>query len=280
MEVDVPRRKIALLFCDQDNPFWVDTVSAYRELLPSYNIDGDLFFTEPPRDGNAQSELLSRILKGDYDAVIVNPLDGHNLIKSIALSGDKTPIFDVGPKCDGDEVQRLQNYIPLYATDFEEQGRLCMEALLAFQVDGPVAFIGGPLQAEQGKQRVQGALNRAEADGLKVISPVWSDFTLDGGRESMKSLLPFKPEVLFCANDLMALGALQILSENNVHIPVGGVDLTTEAVEAIKSGDMAVSVGLDCFELVKEVLKAVTLYLTSGGLPSFPLVGNRVILSK
>jgi LacI family transcriptional regulator len=53
-------------------------------------------------------------------------------------------------------------------------------------------------------------------DGTLVVE---GDFTEEGGRAAMQSLLPHKPDAVFVASDTMALGALRALREAGLSVP-------------------------------------------------------------
>jgi len=48
---------------------------------------------------------------------------------------------------------------------------------------------------------------------------VESDFTDEGGYSAMQQLLPFEPDAVFTANDVMAIGALRALREAGKRVP-------------------------------------------------------------
>jgi ABC-type sugar transport system substrate-binding protein len=82
---------------------------------------------------------------------------------------------------------------------------------------------------------------------------------------------------VFCANDLMALGALDVLQAAGRKIPVGGVDMIPSAVFSVKNGGLTVTVGVDGGEVVSGLLHAVDSYLSSGTVISNCLARNQVV---
>lgn len=53
-------------------------------------------------------------------------------------------------------------------------------------------------------------------------SPEWiiaTDVTLEGGYQATKQALAFNPDAIISLNDIMALGVLKYLKENNIHVP-------------------------------------------------------------
>lgn len=95
-----------------------------------------------------------------------------------------------------------------------------------------IATITGPEDVQPGVARLNGVRRRMGERGLKLLesSVIRSDFTRDGGRAAMQRLLerPSSPTAVVCANDLMAIGALDVAREQSLAVPAGlaliGVD--------------------------------------------------------
>ena len=72
------------------------------------------------------------------------------------------------------------------------------------------AIVAGPADSAVSHQRVQGARDRLAAGGLAAPQLAHGDFTYDGGRAAMRSLVEdgCLPDAVLCANDMMALGCM------------------------------------------------------------------------
>ncbi|MET0525156.1 MAG: LacI family DNA-binding transcriptional regulator [Nocardioides sp.] len=86
-----------------------------------------------------------------------------------------------------------------------------------------IATIAGPADMVAGASRFQGYVAALAAAGrpLDERLVVRGDFGQESGAAAMRALLESDPEVdaVFCANDLMALGALQTLREAGRKVP-------------------------------------------------------------
>ncbi|WP_435923043.1 LacI family DNA-binding transcriptional regulator [Paenibacillus sp. DYY-L-2] len=86
-----------------------------------------------------------------------------------------------------------------------------------------IAFVNGFEQFEISRERLEGFLKAVEEAGLpKDETPIlWSDYTGNGGKESVEKLLRNHPETtaVFFANDLMAMGAISHLAESGIRVP-------------------------------------------------------------
>jgi DNA-binding LacI/PurR family transcriptional regulator len=86
-----------------------------------------------------------------------------------------------------------------------------------------IATIGGPSDMVVGRTRHDGYLAGLAAAGLEVDDAlvVRGDFSQDSGETGMRVLLSRRPDLdaVFCANDLMAAGALRVLREAGRDVP-------------------------------------------------------------
>src|SRR5205085_8617696 len=75
-----------------------------------------------------------------------------------------------------------------------------------------IAFVNGPERTAPGTARRRGYLAGLRACKLErddELIEVAADFTIEAGRDAAERLLArVRPDAIFCANDLLALGAL------------------------------------------------------------------------
>ncbi len=99
-----------------------------------------------------------------------------------------------------------------------------------------IAVVSGPLDTLPGRERHEGFLAELGRAGIEIPPAycVFSDFRESGGYEAMLRLLalPEPPTAVFCANNLMTLGALKALHSMLVSVPgqlsvIGFDDLDT-----------------------------------------------------
>ena len=129
-------------------------------------------------------------------------------------------------------------------------------------------FIGGAEDSFSVKERYKGFVKSVEDYGSGVISPdmvKFGDYREKSGYRIMKDLIFEKkiPDAVFASNDLLALGAMQAISEAGLRIPedisvVGfdniatasfrGVELTTVENPKYRMGELAVKILLDRIE--------------------------------
>ena len=86
-----------------------------------------------------------------------------------------------------------------------------------------IALVNGPEQTAPGSARRLGYLDAIRACGLArndELIEVADDFMIEPGREAVERLLArTTPDAIFCANDLLALGALSALRATGLDVP-------------------------------------------------------------
>lgn len=86
-----------------------------------------------------------------------------------------------------------------------------------------IAHIGGYRRTRIFNNRIRGYVDALKENNLPIDDSliVESSLTLEDGRREMEQLLQLKnrPDAVYIASDYAALGALQILNENNINVP-------------------------------------------------------------
>ncbi|MCK4518730.1 MAG: substrate-binding domain-containing protein [Candidatus Omnitrophica bacterium] len=102
-----------------------------------------------------------------------------------------------------------------------------------------IGIINGGLMSVDGFERFEAYKKVLEQFGLKYNEKIvgYGDFNEEGGYEEMKRILygSFKPTAMFCANDIMAIGAMRAIKEKGLRVPddiavVGFDDIEAAAV--------------------------------------------------
>lgn len=138
---------------------------------------------------HADDDFLSQNLPANLPAVLLNP----------GAAGPGLPAFAV------------DNY----------GGARAMTAHLVAQGHRRIAFLGGPAGNFEARERQRGY--EAGLGGGRTAWLLPGDFTEQSGYTTgaaLAALAPAeRPDALFCANDMMAVGALQALANAGVNVP-------------------------------------------------------------
>jgi LacI family transcriptional regulator len=114
-----------------------------------------------------------------------------------------------------------------------------------------IGTISGPTNGTVGIDRMEGYLKAINESGMSLDESliVEGDFTEAGGHLAMQNLLSSKPDAIFAASDIMAIGAMRAAQEAKLNIPgdiafVGFDDLPVASLTNIQLTTMRQPVNL------------------------------------
>lgn len=183
-------------------------------LLALQRIGKDaIFFSVPLR--NAPPKRLAWMInsRGLEACVMLHAIAGeHPLMQEALALGVPCVNFEgvVGARCSS-----------IVADDYAG-GMMAAQRLLA---DGHrvIGHIRGPARLRVTRERCDGFLAALEQCGIKQPGELIAegDFTASSGARAIAELLACRPDMtaVFCANDLMAAGAIQALTGRNIAVP-------------------------------------------------------------
>jgi ribose transport system substrate-binding protein len=131
-------------------------------------------------------------------------------------------------------------------------------AVVIEMVDGQakIGVIEG-LPGYHSTERVGGFLDAIEGEsGMEVVESLPGDWNVEGGNRAGMDMLQANPEIdmIFAANDYMAIGANKAAQELGRDVIVLGNDGDTQALEEINSGKWEATVNTTPFEMGEKVL--------------------------
>jgi ribose transport system substrate-binding protein len=120
---------------------------------------------------------------------------------------------------------------------------------------GTLAIIRGIAGSQVDIDRVDGVKAGIKGSGIKVVKEVAANFDREQAVGAMEDILQTNPHVsaVFCANDQMALGALQSLEANKAtgRIKLVGFDGAIEATQQIIAHKMFATIAQDPYGMAK-----------------------------
>jgi len=132
-----------------------------------------------------------------------------------ALSGSAAPVVVIGRPTAGTSVDTVRAY----------SRRGAAEAVRHLHAAGRsrIAFVNGPTHTVSGSSRRRGYLDGLRSCGLprdEELIEVAGDFMVEPGRRAAELLLArVRPDAIFCANDLLAVGVLAALRDAGLDVP-------------------------------------------------------------
>ena len=186
-----------------------------------------------------QIKQVEDMIQRKVDLIGLQPVDSKGIIPVIKEANKAgIPVITVDTGADGGE---LVTYI---ATDNYAAGVQAAEWIIkAIDGEGKVAMIEGTPGSMQGRQRKEGfhdTIKKQPNINLAVSLP--AHFERAKGMQTMEDILTANPDLkaVFCANDEMALGALEALRQRNLigKVKLIGMNGSWDALAASMKGEM------------------------------------------
>jgi LacI family transcriptional regulator len=228
-------RTLAYLAIDTSNPFFTDVARGAEDVARTEGLA--LFLCNSDGDPARESDYLDLLLEQRVRGVLVTAIDYTNP-RLRAFHRRHVPVVLV------DRAALTADEFCGVGVDDLEGGELAGAHLIE-QGHEIIGFAGGPVALQQVRDRLDGARRAVETAGLardSIVTFPTPGLTVDAGRRVAQRLLGLprsrRPSALFCANDLIALGALQSLTQRGVAVPdevalVGYDDIDFAAAAAV-----------------------------------------------
>jgi LacI family transcriptional regulator len=206
-------RTLAYVFLDATNPFFTDVARGAESAAEEAGLA--LFLCNSNGDAGREDRYLDLLHQQRVLGILITALDyGNPRLRALPEQG--TPVVLVDHPAD---VTRAWCSV---AVDDRLGGELAVSHLLEHGHER-IAFAGGPLALPQIADRLEGA-RRAMGERAQDIVVLDTDAqTFACGRQAAERLIGLpasrRPTAIFCANDLLALGALQQFTLGGVAVP-------------------------------------------------------------
>jgi ribose transport system substrate-binding protein len=239
-------KKIALVMKTLTNPFFIEMEKGARKAEKEFGIELLVKTGSQETAIEQQIQIIDELIQSKVDAIVVAPGDSQRLVpilKKAQSSG--IAIINIDNQLDQSVLKSEQMQpIPFVSVD-NEAASYQSAKFVADQIKKPskAAIIEGIRGAENARLRMVGAERAfSENSNIHVVAKETANWKIDEAHDVTKRLFASHPDitVLFCANDMMALGALRYLQESKrKDVLVAGYDALDEAKTAIKQGAMA-----------------------------------------
>lgn len=245
-------QSVSFFFTD---PYYPHLVKGFAQACNRYNYTLTLFLVDSKED---EKNIITRVTrKGLLDGVLVQT--GHHgdqeIIGRMVDAGLPQVVLGRPLRTDNVSYVDIDNVIAAY------------NAVLHLIRLGRqrIATITGPLKSTVGLDRQAGYTRALSERGFRVDESLISegDFTETGGYYAMRRLLPSRPDAVFAASDITAIGAMRAIREAGLQIPsdvaivgfddlpiavLSDIQLTTIRQPVVQFGIRAVELLIDMIE--------------------------------
>ncbi len=211
------KRSQKVLFCIPDiyNPFYFRMIKGASDVLEGHGYFPVLCHTKG--DIDIELKMLRNLQEGYGDGMIFVSFDfNQRNIAAVNACGCPVVLNNNYQSPDGKDA-----FDCVYVDTFEG----IRAAALHFIDQGHerLGYIGGRAQTQTGRERFAGFLRALLDRDVPVHQRFFKvgDFTMDSGRQAMTEMIEQGelPQALVVANDLMAIGALQVCQERGLRVP-------------------------------------------------------------
>lgn len=200
---------ILLAIPDITNPYWSEVARGVQDVMDNQNYA--VVFANSDWDDSRERRYIKMSHRNRFDGILINPVQLHDQdlwkaqIPTVLLGETKEyPHFDV------------------VGSDSYGASMLALTHLLSLG-HRRIGVILGRRHRQSPDPRREAYHDALRSAGLPFDEQliVLSSFTQNGGFEAMQRLLDSKdpPTTVFCANDLIAIGALQAAHEQGYRVP-------------------------------------------------------------
>lgn len=230
------------------NPFWVDLKAGIEAKAAELGVKVDIVAANSEDDLQGQLQLFENLLGKNYKGIGFAPLSPVNLIPAASQAYAKgIYLVNIDEKIDMTQLKAANaNVEGFITTDNNAVGASAAEYIIETIGSGDVIIIEGKAGNVSGEARRNGAAsvftNAANAAKIKLVASQPADWDRTKALDVTASLLQRFPNVkaIYCANDTMALGALQAVqnAQKEKEIIVIGTDGAPEARQSVQDGNM------------------------------------------
>ena len=201
---------IAVIVPDITNPFYGMATRGLADAVDEAGFGTYVCNTDAKFE--REQKFLEDVLDRGVDGVVLASVDvtQQHLIEPNRFG---TPVVCLG---DGVEFPEVDRVVP----DDEGGSRAATDHLIE-RGASRIAMIAGPRGA--GLARIRGYRQALEGAGRSFDPTLVQEggWTRQGGRDAMRALVSqgARPDAVFCANDLMAIGAMDVVHELGLRVP-------------------------------------------------------------
>ena len=203
---------MGLVIPNVGNPFFTQMARVVEDSARERGYS--LIFGNTDEDPGKEAEYLGVLLEKQVDGLIVSPARATSP-QLEALVRDEVPVVFLDRYVRGIES-------PVVRADGRRAVDELVEHIVSFGHE-KLAIISGPAETVPGRERLEAFLSGAAERNVPVREErvKLGNFRRESGFKAMRELLDLEepPTVVFVANNLMALGALQALKRAGARVP-------------------------------------------------------------
>ncbi|KFE58429.1 sugar ABC transporter substrate-binding protein [Hyalangium minutum] len=277
-------RKVALVMKTLTNPFFVEMERGARRAEKELGLELLVKTASQETSIEQQIQIVEELIRMKVEAIVIAPGDSQRLVPVLKAAQDAgIPIINIDNRLDPEALKKHGLIrVPFVSVD---NAKAAYESarFIARQVSKPTqaVILEGIRSADNARQRKEGAERAFKENPLiRIVAMETANWKIDEGYEVSRKLFMAHPDItlVFCANDMMALGALKYLKEAGKQgVKVAAYDALDEARAAVKAGTLAVTVDQQAAEQGYRGILLAHRALEGESLPEVTLIDTRLV---
>lgn len=222
---------IALVIPDIENPYFTEMARGVEDAASEAGYS--VVLCNSDAQAEKEATYLRIAIAENMSGVIIATADERSDLGPVRATG--RPVVAVDRRTDAD--------IDGVVMANREAGAAATQSLLDAGYRR-IAYIGGPAHIDTAAERAEGwreALSATDSDHDLSSLQRFATFRVDGGRAAMEELLalPEPPDAVVAGNNLIGVGAIQVLTERGLTPPqlgvavIGSLPFTTLSPSAV-----------------------------------------------
>ncbi|MGL4235064.1 sugar ABC transporter substrate-binding protein [Tabrizicola sp.] len=235
------------------NPFWGAMELGVREGAAAVGVNVFVQAVESDQAAEPQLNACNAMLEQPMDAFITAAINSTILLPCLKRANEMgIPVVDLDGNLDHAIAAEAGVEIAFSIGSDNQaagaQGAEWLVSRLGADATGPVLVIEGLAGNITGQKRATGFAERLQelAPGLEIVASLPGDWDRGKAANITNDILTANPDLvaIFCANDGMALGAVETVFAAGLQdqVTVIGVDGNSDAVKSIMEGRLDASV--------------------------------------
>jgi len=240
---------IALVMKTLTNPFFVEMEKGARKAEKELGINLIVKTGAQETSVDQQITIIEELIKEKVDAILIAPADSVQLILVLKKAQDAgIVIVNLDNQLDASSMEKvgLAN-VPYISVDNVNGAYLSAKTISANLTEPVKAVIlEGIPTAKNAQDRKNGAIKAFDENkNVQLVASESAHWKVDEAYQVTAQLFKQHPDIklVFCANDMMALGTLQYLKENQIAgVKVAAYDALDEVMPMLKDGTLQATI--------------------------------------
>jgi len=277
-------KSIALVMKTLTNPFFIEMERGAR--LAEKELGISLLVKTAAQETSIQQQIsiVDELIRMKVDAIVIAPGDSIELIPVLKQAQDEGIIvINIDNRLDPEysKLTGLSN-VPFISVDNKRAAYFSAKTL-ADKIKEPssVAIIEGIRRASNAQERKNGAIAAFDEQPLaNIVAMETANWKIDEAFEVSKQIFNKHSDIkaLFCANDMMALGAIKYLqSTGRNDVLVAGFDALEQAKSAIRAGKLVATVDQQAAEQGYQGILFAHRALAAEKLPKLMYIDTKIL---